>query len=483
MFKEEIAKLLAKELKELKTKPEQIKQQLEIPPLELGDYAFPCFQLAKRLKQNPIEIAKSLAAKTRPTKNIEKITAVNGYVNFFIKKELFAQKVVSEILSKKEKFGSSHSGKGERVMIEYSAPNTNKPLHLGHLRNDSIGMAISNILAFTGYKTIKANLLNDRGIHISKVQLAYQKFRLKQQKGEKPDHFIGRLYVEFEKRAKGNEKLADEAKHLLKKWEEKDNATLQTWKKLNELAISGMKETYKKFGSQFDVWFKESEFYDKAQPIINEGLKKNIFERAHTGAIIAKLEPELPNKTILRADGTSIYITNDLALTKHRFEKYKLQRAIWVVASEQNLYFQQLFKIFKLLGFKWADKCKHLSYGLVLLESGKMKSREGTVIDADDLISEIEQLAKKEIQKRIKEGTIEAVSKAEFEKRAEAIALAAIKFYLLKIEPVKDILFVPEKAISFEGETGAYVQYAHTRAASILRKAEKAEKTKTDPWF
>ncbi len=436
--------------------------KLELPPKGIADFALPCFSFSK----NPVEEAKKLAEKfsKKIGKNslIKEIKAQGPYVNFYVNNKVLASSVIKEIL-KNERYGSGKN-KG-RVMVEYSAPNSNKPLHIGHLRNDSIGMSISRILEYSGFKVIKANLINDRGIHICKVMVAYEKWDGK--KHGKGDKFVGNLYVMFEKNKTPS--LEEKAKEFLKKWEQGDKKTRALWKKLNSMAIKGIKQTYKKFGSEFDVWFFESEFYNKVEPIIQLGLKKGIFKRIGEKGIIAVLEKYgLPNKIVIREDGTSVYIANDLALTKHKFEKFKLDKSIWCVAYEQNLYFKQLFKIFELLGFKWAEKCHHLSYGLVNLPSGRLKSREGNVVDADDLIDEMTKLALKEIKKRYKN-----LSKKECDKRAKEIALASIKFFFLKNEPLKDMLFDPEKAISFEGNTGPYLQYTYARAKSILRKSDK----------
>jgi len=434
---------------------------------KFADLAFPCFNLAKKEKKNPLEIAQEISKSIKPSKLIKKIEAQNGYVNFYADWNSISKKLIGEILVKKGNY--SRGKKKEKIMLEYSGPNSNKPLHVGHLRNDSIGMAASNILEFSGCKVIRSNIINDRGVHICKVMYAYKKWgnnRNPIKEGIKTDHFIGDLYVLYEKNK--TEESDKEVQIMLQKWEKKDKETRALWKKINSWAISGMKQTYKRFGSQFDLWPQESQFYDKAKPIINRGLKKGLFFKNEQGDTVAKLEPSFPNKVVLRSDGTSIYFTNDLALTKHRFEKYKINKVIWCVASEQNLYFQQLFKTFELLGYKWAKNCHHLSYGIVNLPSGRMKSREGNVIDADDLIEEITKLAKEEIKKRE-----EGINEKELEARAESIALAAIKYYLLKVEPIKDLLFVPETAISFEGDTGPYLQYTYARSKSILRKSGK----------
>ncbi|MCX6800652.1 MAG: arginine--tRNA ligase [Candidatus Diapherotrites archaeon] len=474
-FAEKIAGLLAKEIGLEKT---EIGGLLVKPPQGMGDYSFPCFRVSKQLKEAPEAVSKRLAGKISAD-FLEKVESKGAYLNFFVEKEAIASSTIKKILSKKWSF--SNAGKG-KVMVEYSSPNTNKPLHVGHLRNNSLGAAVSNILEEAGYKVIKANLINDRGIHICKAMIAYEMFakgKTPKSEGLKSDHFVGGMYVLFNEKAKEDSSLEEKAQGMLRAWEKGDRKTIALWKKMNDWALSGIKETYKEFGTEFDIWFKESETFRKGSgaKIIEEGLKKRIFSKEDDGSVLATLEPELQNKVLVRKDGTSLYITNDLGLTEEKFEKFKLDKCVWVVANEQDLYFKQLFKIFEKLDRKWAKNCFHLNYGYVSLPSGRMKSREGNVVDADDLILEIKKLAEKEIEARYKK-----ISEKEKKERAKAIALAAIKFYLLRNDAKKDMVFEPEKSISFDGETGPYVQYSYARARSILRKAgkKKAKVSKKD---
>jgi arginyl-tRNA synthetase len=464
-FKHEIAVLLSKQTGK---KTEEIEPLLEVPPKGLGDYAYPCFQLAKEQKKSPIDISNAIKG-TISADFIEKVESKGPYINFFLQKGTLSGVILDEVFSSKgfEKLGSG------KVLVEYSSPNTNKPLHLGHLRNQALGLAISNLLECTGHKVIKANLVNDRGVHICKSMLAYQLFakgKTPESENRKSDHFVGDMYVLFSKNAENDKSLEEKAQELLVKWEQGDKETIELWKKMNAWALDGMKQTYEKFGSKFDEWMFESEIFEKklGKKIIEEGLEKKIFGEAENGAIIALLEPEMQNKVLLRGDGTSLYATNDLGLTQYKFDNYKIDKAIWVVGSEQEFYFKQLFKIFEKLGRPWAKNCFHLTYGMVNLTSGKMKSREGTVVDADNLIEEVQEIAKKEIDERYQK-----LSEKEKEIRSNAIALSAIKFYLLKNDAKKDMLFDPKQSISFDGETGPYLQYTYARAKSILRKAEK----------
>ncbi len=455
-LKKEIIDILKKE-----TKAEKI--QLEIPPdPKLGDYAFPCFQISKE----PEKKAKELIKKLKLPGIIEKVEATGPYLNFFINKEELTKLILNEIL--KENYGCKDIGKNKKIMVEFSSPNSNKPLHIGHLRNQAIGTSISNLLTSTNHKVIKANLINDRGIHICKAMLAYKKWGKNKTPDIKPDHFVGNFYVLYNKKSIESEKYEKEVRKLLQLWENKDPETIELWKKMRDWCIEGFKQTYKLTNTEFDVWLFESDLYGKAISIVKEGISNNVFQNDETGAVIADLEKYgLGKKIILRSDNTSLYITNDLYLTKYKFENYKLDKSYWVVASEQDLYFKQLFRILKLLNYKFATNCYHISYGLVKLPEGKMKSREGKVVDADDLIEDLTKLAKEEIKKRNKN-----LTKEELTKRALKIALAAINYYLVKVEPSKEILFKPEEAISFEGDTGPYIQYAYARASSILKKAK-----------
>lgn len=478
--KEKVSQALFKAIALKGLSQKQIESWLEIPPdKSLGDLAFPCFRLSQQLKKGPQQIALDLKEKIekKKPKEIERIEVAGPYLNFFFQTELLAEKTVKEILKLKEKYGFNASGKKQRVMVEFSQPNTNKPQHVGHVRNNVIGEAVANLLKANGFKALKVNLINDRGIHICKSMLAYKKWgenRTPESEKIKGDHFVGNYYVMFNKKVRERPELEAEALELLRKWEQGDKETIALWKKMNQWVLAGFNQTYKEMGVSFDEVFVESDLYKGGKKIIEEARKKGLLGEKE-GAIVAELERYgLPDKVLLRKDGTALYITQDIYLAKKKFDQFKLARSIYVVGSEQNLYFKQLFKILELLGFKWAKNCHHLSYGMVYLPSGKMKSREGTVIDADDLIKDVEGLAVKELKERYPE-----LKEKELKKRAKAIALAAIKFFMLKVDVVKDILFKPEESVSFEGETGPYIQYAYARAKSILRKA-KAKTFKAD---
>jgi arginyl-tRNA synthetase len=472
-MKEKIITILSKQTG---LKKEEIENHLEIPPSsELGDYAFPCFILAGKLKKNPAVIAKELAEKLskeiKPGKEVEKIVSVNAYINFFVNKNILAENIINDILKKKDKYGKRSEGK--RIMVEFASPNTNKPLHLGHLRNMAIGESVSRLLEFQGNKIIKTTLNNDRGIHICKSMLAYKlygKNKTPEKEKIKSDHFVGDYYVLFAKKQEENPDLENKAQEMLRKWEAGDKEIRKLLEKMNKWALTGFKETYSLFGVKFDKEYYESKIYNKAKEIIQLGLEKDVFKKREDGAIIINLDKEkLGEKVILRADGTSIYVTQDLYLAKLKDEEYNLDGSIYVVANEQNYHFQVLFSILKKLKFKFTEKLYHLSYGMVNLPEGKMKSREGKVVDADDLIDEMKTLAKKELKARYK------LNEKELNQRALTIALASIKYFLLKVDKVKDMIFNPNEAISFEGDTGPYLLYSYARASSILRKAKAKE--------
>ena len=446
--------------------------QIEIPSNpEFGDYAFPCFTLSKELKKDPKTIAQELSRKLKPNKYIKEIKFVGPYLNFFVNRDILSENVLEQVYREKEHFSEGEKKK-EKVMVEFSSPNTNKPLHLGHLRNISLGDSVSRTYDFLGYKVIKSCLVNDKGIHICKSMLAYKKFGKNKKPDKKGDHFVGDFYVLYNQKLKEHPEMEKEAQEMLLKWENGDKETVELWKKMNSWVYEGFDQTYKKLGIKFDKMYYESDLYKHGKEIILKAMEsKKTFLEKKNGAIIAKLEKyNIPDKVLIRADGTSIYMTQDIYLAKKKHDDYDFDSSVYVVGSEQNLHFRQLFKILELLGYAWAKKCYHLSYGMVFLPEGKMKSREGTVVDADNIIEEMKNLAKDEIKKRFD------LNEKELEKRAEIIVMGALKFFLLKTDAGKDMTYDPKESISFEGETGPYVQYTYARICSIIRKhAEKID--------
>ncbi len=452
-----------------------ILQELQLPletPKEtaFGDFAFPCFSLAKVLKKSPNIIAQELVKSLPLVKHITKMEIKGAYINFFINKDFLNQKILTKIAKEKGKYGLLKQKK--RIMIEFCSPNTNKPLHLGHVRNCVLGDALCTLLEMNGNKVIRSCLVNDRGVHICKSMLAYQKWGNNQKPDMKGDHFVGKYYVIFCKEAEKNPELEKEAQEMLQEWEKGNKKVLAIWKKMNSWVNKGFQESYKKMDVRFDKFYYESDIYKFGREIVLQGVKKNIFKEEN-GAIYADLtEFNLPKKILMRADGTSLYVTQDIYLAIEKVKKNKLHSSYYVVGSEQNLHFQQLFGILRQLGYKWAEKAKHISYGMVYLPEGKMKSREGRVIDADDFVDEIISLAKYEITLRHKELSQKAV-----EKRARQIALGSLRFYLLKTDLTKDIYYDPKESISFEGETAPYVQYTIARIHSVIKKYDELQKS------
>lgn len=455
---------------------------LDSPPdSKLGDYSVPCFLIAKEFKKNPNQVATEIAQTFEPTEWLEKVQAVGPYLNFFVNKVNFTAAVLNEIAKAKDKYGSSKLGKGRKVMVEYFSPNTNKPLTVGHVRNICLGAAVANLFRFSGYKVITSTLYNDRGIAIAKAMLGYQKWgkhKTPKSAKMKPDHFVGSFYVKFSQAEKEDEQLTKEALRMLQAWEADDKKARDLWEKLMTWVLAGFKETIKKFGiDRFDEEYHESEYYDKGKQVVEDGLKKGVFVKDQDGLVYAPLEKfKLPDKIVLRPNETSLYITQDLYLAYLK-DKHDVDVSIYIVGSEQDLYFQQLFKILEMLGFKNASRYHHLSYGMIRLPDGKIKSREGLAkgTGADDLLEELETLAKQEITKRSPELKVKEV-----DARAGQIALAALKFYILSVDPKTTMIFDPKQSIAFTGKTGPYLQYVYARINSIFEKAGSKSTGKVD---
>ena len=434
----------------------------EIPPsIDMGNLAFPMFKYASTLKQNPFLIAQSVQKEMLNNSLIEKIEIKGAYLNVFFNKKTAALEVLSEILNKKEKYGR-HAKNNINIVVEFSCPNTNKPLHLGHCRNNVLGDSIARILNFNGYNVKKVNLINDRGIHICKSMLAYKKFgsnTTPDLEGKKSDHLVGHFYVKYAQEVEKDESLEKEAQSILQLWEKGDKEVVELWKKMNKWAIDGINQTYRRMEIEFDDYEYESINYLYGKEIVEFGLDKKVFYRMEDNSVwINNEDIGLDKKIILRADGTSIYITQDLGTAVKRHEKYKFEEMIYVVGSEQEYHFKTLFAILQKLGYNWAKRCQHLSYGMVNLPDGKMKSREGTVIDADNLMDILYNMSFEVIESKQR-----GLNENEKRDVANKISLAALKYYLLNFSNSKDILFIPEKSISFDGNTGPYLQYTSAR--------------------
>jgi len=446
---------------------------------------------ATRKKEVALQIQKAIANMAAyvpriPSDDIiERVSVVGPYVNFKVRGEVYFRSILTEAIERGNLFGVAETGSGQKVMVEYLSPNTNKPLHLGHLRNGSLGMSVSNILAASGFEVIKGNLVNDRGVHICKSMLAWQRWgagETPQSTGIKGDHFVGKWYVRYSQEEEKNPALADEVQVMLQQWELGDPETIALWKKMNDWVYDGFAETYQDFGLLFDKFYYESETYKLGKDIIELGLQKGVFERDEKGALTFFLSEEFGTDkdgnqkrvTVLRPDGTSVYMTQDLGTALRKVEDNKLDRSIYVVGSEQIHHFQCLFTILKALGYQWAENCYHLSYGMVYLPEGKMKSREGKVVDADNLIKEVKDIVAAEIQRRNPELSVDEIAQ-----RSSVIAVGAIKFHLLRFTPGQDIHFDPKESVSLDGFTGPYCQYAYVRAAAILRSANATQDLST----
>lgn len=441
----------------------------------LGDYAYPGFILAKQLQKSPVVIVAELASQC----TLENVSAqaLGPYLNFTITDITAHITLLQKILS-----GSliEQTAEPTTVLIESPGPNTNKPLHLGHLRNMLLGISLTNALRAIGKTVHSVNVNNDRGIHICKSMLAYKLFgkgKTPTSEGRKSDHFVGDYYVKFAQEAASSEERKQElevmASVMLSQWEEGDEEVLALWKKMNEWCFAGFKETYAKLGLVIEKEYYESETYLGGRDIILAGVEDGLFYKNDKGAIEVDLEAQkLGKKILLRSDGTSVYITQDINMAKLRSQDFDFDEMVYIVGNEQEYHFQVLFEVFKKLGWEFGNNCKHFSYGMIELPDGKMKSREGNVVDTDNLIEEITELSLIAVKERYSD-----IDEKEARERAAAIAMAAIRFFFLKFDPLKNFVFDPKASLSFEGETGPYVQYTYARIASILRKNDAGDAT------
>jgi arginyl-tRNA synthetase len=467
------------QLKEIKLEIQENKTEFE------GDFTIVTFPLVKQLKKNPESIGVELGeGLTTQTELLESFNVVKGFLNVKVKNQFFVDQfnTVSGQFSDIEK-------KNATVMVEYSSPNTNKPLHLGHIRNNLLGFSVAQILKEAGYDVIKSQIINDRGIHICKSMLAWEKFG----KGETPetnhikgDKFVGNYYVEFDKnykkevaelvaqgiseeQAKKDAPLMKEAQQMLLDWENGDEKVRNLWNEMNSWVYEGFNQTYKRLGVDFDQVQYESNTYILGKDLIQEGLDKGVLYQKEDGSVWCDLTDEgLDQKLLLRSDGTSVYMTQDLGTAVERFKENDIQKLIYTVGNEQDYHFQVLFKILGKLGYSWADQLYHLSYGMVELPNGKMKSREGTVVDADDLMQEMHDIAKSAAEEL---GKLDNLSEEEKAKNYESVGMGALKYFMLKVDPKKKMLFNPKESIDFNGNTGPFILYTYARIHSLLIKA------------
>lgn len=459
-MKGSITKLIAKETS---LNPKEVEKILETPPSQdLGDYAFPCFILSKKLKKSPNQIAEDLAKKIK-SKNLEKIEARGPYVNFFINRKNLAEETLKEILRKKDKYGSSKIGKNKKVVIEFSSPNIAKPFGIGHLRSTIIGNSLAHITSFLGYSPVKLNHLGDWGTPFGKVIAGYKHFGSEKELKKDPIKHLYDCYVKANK----DKSLDEEARNWFKKMESNDKETLALWERFRKLSLKSFGKLYDLMNIQFDKISGESAYHGKMEKTVKLLKDKKLLEESE-GAFIVNLEKDkLGVALIQKSDGATLYATRDLTAAIDRHEKYKFEKMIYEVGSEQNLYFQQLFKVLELMGFSWAKDCIHVSHGLYLGEdSKKLATRKGKTIFMEDIIEETKNLAKQEIAKR------EKLSTKQLDERAIKIALAAIFYGDLKNHRSADAVFDIQNFLSFEGNTGPYLLYTYARAKSILKKSK-----------
>lgn len=464
-----------------------------------GTYTFVVFPFLKISQANPEATANQIGEYLKANiPNVTGFNVVKGFLNLEINEWVWVD-LFQQIYSN-QNFGQLPAN-GQKVMVEYSSPNTNKPLHLGHLRNNFLGFSVAEILKANGYEVIKSNLVNDRGIHICKSMVAYQHFgnsETPESSGLKGDHLAGKYYVIFdqeykkqikeliaqglsEDEAKKNAPLILEAQDMLRKWEANDVEVVTLWKQMNEWVYAGFEATYKRMGVSFDKLYYESNTYLLGKDIVEEGLEKGVFFQKEDGSVWVDLTDEgLDEKLVRRSDGTSVYITQDLGTADLKYKDFQIDKSVYVVGNEQDYHFDVLFKIMRKLGRSYGDGLYHLSYGMVDLPTGKMKSREGTVVDADDLMQEMIDTAEHHTKEL---GKIEGFTEDQAKELYETLGLGALKFFLLKVDPKKRMLFNPQESIEFQGYTGPFIQYSHARIAAILRKADQIEVPYSAPDF
>jgi arginyl-tRNA synthetase len=449
---------------------------IETPPRpEMGDIAFPMFPFARLLKKAPPAIALELVRRIAAAPAAQAAgaaVAAGPYVNVRLAPAPVIADILAEIAARGGSYGRATELAGRRIMLEFSCPNTNKPLHLGHLRNDAIGESLSRILDAAGAALRKVNLINDRGVHICKSMLAYQMFgagTTPEGEGMKGDHFVGDYYVKYAQYAKDHPEAEEEVRSMLRAWEEGDPDVVSLWRKMNDWVIDGITQSYRRTGVSFDQVYFESEIFKLGRGVILEGIEKGLFQKDPDGSVWVDLADKgMDREVLLRSDGTSLYITQDIGVAIQRSKDWPFDRLIYVVGSEQRHHFQVLFKVLEILGYPWASSLHHLAYGMVNLPEGKMKSREGTVVDADDLLDELEKLAVEEIRAKEREEDVGDLSRT-----AREIALGALNYWLLQVTAGKDMTFDPKESIAFSGNTGPYLQYTGARISSIFRKFEE----------
>ena len=459
---------------------EATEDMLERPPIpEFGDVAFPCFHIAKKEGEKPQVIAKGILSKIKkelPKGIIDKAEIKGGYVNFFFDWSKLSAELLNDITKKNGKYGKPAELKKEKIMVEYSQPNPVHAMHIGHARGTFLGNALANLYTFMGHDVIHANYMNDCGLQVAKLVTAYKLWADGKKPEEKPDIWLWKYYVRFHEEAEKDSSLEEKAREVLRLIDvEKDPDMLALRDKIVKWCIEGFDQTYANVGIKFDMYLHESDYRDAGKKIVKAAMDKGLAFESEEKTIVADLEKHgMPGLVVLRSDGTGLYQTSDLGMTLDKFESYKVDKAIWVVASAQDLYFKQLKKIFELLGYSWHKNAIHFSFNLVRLPEGKMSSRKGRAVIFDEVINKLSEMAYEEVSKRNPE--LDEKTKKSL---GRSIGIGALKYAIEKVEPDKGITFDFKKMLSFEGNTGPYLQYAHTRCSSILEKAGNWKPTKT----
>lgn len=459
-------KIVATRLKEnIDLDLDKIESLIEIPPKsDMGDFAFPCFQLAKVMKKAPNMIAKDIADVINKDR-FEKVESLGPYINFFMDKVKFSESIVNEILSEKDSYGSSKIGDGKRYLVEYSSPNIAKPFHVGHLFTTAIGNALYKMLKFEGYDTVRINHLGDWGTQFGKLISAYKRWGNEEAIEKSPITELLRIYVKFHDEAEKNPSLEDEGRMYFKKLEEGDNEAVELWKRFKDLSLKEFNNIYSILGVDFDSWAGESFYNDKMDIVVKELEEKNVLTDSNGAKVVMLDEYNMPPCIVVKSDGASIYATRDLAAAMYRKKHYNFDKCIYVVGKDQILHFKQVFKTLELAGHTWAKDCVHIPFGLVKFADRKLSTRKGNVVLLEELLKEA-------VAKTLETINVKNPELKEKEMVAKEIGIGAVLFTYLKNSREKDIVFDWDEMLSFEGETGPYVQYSYARAKSILRKAE-----------